>query len=103
MSTAIGITFPTATKSSVHDIPIRATILSAMSVVPYLLVLAAIFGSDLTAVERGSAVRILFHVIDVFRCPLTAVVIFASNRRQQNRLENVQPIASGSLVDVQTG
>jgi hypothetical protein len=55
--------------SPVQEIPIKATVLSAMSVVPYLLVLVALFVLDLTVAERAIAIRLLFQVLDVFRCP----------------------------------
>lgn len=66
---------------SVQKIPIRATVLSALSVVPYILVLVAIFALNLTYVERGIAVRIVFHIVDMIRCPLTTLVTFASNKK----------------------
>jgi hypothetical protein len=68
--------------SLVQEIPIKATVLSALSVVSYLLVLVVILILDLTVVDRAIAVRLLFHFLDVFRCPLTALIIFASNRKR---------------------
>ena len=80
--------------SPVQEIPIKATVLSAMSVVPYLLVLVALFVLDLTAVERAIAVRLLFQVLDVFRCPLTTLIIFASNKKQaSSRQANVPSLS----------
>jgi uncharacterized membrane protein (GlpM family) len=79
---------------SVQEIPIRATILSAMSVIPYFLVLVALFLLDLSVDERGLVVRLLFYVLVVCRCPLTTFVIFATNRQQLSRQENNVPSLS---------
>ena len=70
--------------SPVEKVPVRATILSALSVVPYVIVLATIYGFDLTIVQRGSAIRYLFHILDTVRCPLTALVTFKSNKSSGN-------------------
>ena len=77
---------PTPSKvSSVEKVPVRATILSALSVVPYVIVLTTIYGFDLTVVQRGSAIRFLFHILDTIRCPLTALVTFVSNKSNGRR------------------
>ena len=73
---------------SAKEIPVRATIFSGLSVVPYVLVLAAIFNLRISYLVRGAIVRTLFQLLDIFRCPLTSALIFASNRRAEAEAGN---------------
>jgi hypothetical protein len=54
-------------ENSIEKIPIRATILSALSVVPYLIVLAAIFTSDLTYAQRGNGIHLILSILCALR------------------------------------
>ena len=54
---------------SVMKIPIRATIISAMSVVPYAIILFAIFLSNQSTENVGAANRLVTILLCALRCP----------------------------------
>ena len=55
--------------SSVTKIPMRATIISAMSVVPYCIALFAVYLSNQNNDEIGAANRICALLLCTLRCP----------------------------------
>ena len=70
-------------KDEVKRIPIRATIFSAMSVVIHSIVFGAIHNrQNMTYHQRGLAIRTVAIVMLVIRCPLTAIITFAFNKKK---------------------
>ncbi len=89
----------------VEKIPIRATILSALSTVPYLVILVLLYLSNLPPNRIGMGNRIVVQLLLVFRCPLVATVMFkkkqniaaVQNLKQRNRVMEINVIASSSI------
>jgi hypothetical protein len=75
----------TKKNSSIEKIPIRATILSACSVVPYLLILNVVYFSHLNKIAAGVATHVVLQLLVALRCPLTAIVTFKFDKKQTER------------------
>ena len=68
--------------TSVEKIPVRATLFSAFSAFPYLLALllkAATAVPDYKTI--GQNIKFALTIILSLRCPLTALITFASNKK----------------------
>ena len=55
--------------STVEKIPVRATLLSALSIVPFVLVLIAVFLSNLKQEDIGMWGHLAMLALDAIRCP----------------------------------
>jgi hypothetical protein len=81
--------------NSVNKIPIHSTVLSALAMVPYTLVLLVISSSNLSKTQIGLSTRIFIQLQIVFRCPLVALLAFKFNKKQKienkNNLRTVRP------------
>ena len=61
---------------SVHEIPIRATLLSALSVIPFVLITGAIYLSSLSNEQVGVTNRIVLQLLSATRCPTIGWFLF---------------------------
>jgi hypothetical protein len=57
-------------------IPIRATIISAIFVLPYSIMYLVFLAVDVDHVIRSGGIRAVLAVITILRCPLTAFVTY---------------------------
>ena len=55
--------------ASVNKIPIRATIISALSIIPYAVILAIIFASKLEKENMAMGGRMILTFLGAIRCP----------------------------------
>ena len=70
-----------SSQSSVAKIPVRATIFSAVSTLPYLIG-PLIAGPDREVYpEKAIAVKIALSIFLALRCPLTALITYASSKK----------------------
>jgi hypothetical protein len=87
--------------NSVDKIPIRATVLSALAMVPYTLLLLAVSSSNLTKNQIGLSSKIIMQLQVVFRCPLAAVMAFKFNKKPKPENQPNQRTL-GRTVEVQS-
>ena len=67
--------------TGVEKIPVRATLFSALATLPYFIGLVRTLVFQQHSIERGNGIKIMMYIILVVRCPLTALITFASNRK----------------------
>ena len=63
-------------------IPVRATVLSALTLVPYLLMGCLLHVSGISQTTAGSCLALLALLVNAIRCPLSTAVTFAAKRRE---------------------
>lgn len=63
-------------------IPVRATVLSALTLVPYLLMGCLLNISGIAQTTAGSCLALLALLVNAIRCPLSTAVTFAAKRRE---------------------
>jgi len=63
-------------------IPLRATVLSGLTTIPYWIVLSAALKSDLDIGMKGIVVRIWMILLNATRCPVTAIATYSANKRR---------------------
>ena len=73
--------------NSVEKIPIRTTVLSALSMVPYILVLFAISNVNLARSQIGLISRIVLQLQVALRCPLAAMLTFKFVKKQNSDIQ----------------
>jgi hypothetical protein len=74
---------------SPNKIPIRATLLSALSTIPYIVAVNIVLTSGLSQNDIPWVVFIVLKVFVALRCPLTALMTFKFGGRNQE--QNLDP------------
>ena len=65
-----------------EKIPVRAPVFSAVLTMPYLIGLVlALFARPANDEDRTSGVLIVLTLMLTLRCPLTALITYASNKK----------------------
>ena len=69
--------------------PVRATVLSSLSMFIYVVVLNIILNTNVTHLHRAIAVTVMEGVTNMLRCPLAVLLTFKThqkNERNQKKL-----------------
>ena len=67
--------------TSVEKIPVRATLFSAICALPYLIGLITTMSSSADYKKKGPNIKLALSIILSLRCPLTALITYASNKK----------------------
>ena len=68
---------------SVQKIPVRATLFSALCLTPYAVGMLQSAVKPVDYSIRGPRIKLILTLILCLRCPLTALITYASNRKPE--------------------